>query len=313
MGNFWKTPSFKKAPKKSGAHVIVCGNEKGGSGKTTTTMQIVVSLLKSGFKVATIDLDTRQKSLTRYIQNRENWAKSQGIELELPNHFRIDLSETDSISAAQDEDFQSFERAIREIQNSHDFLVIDTPGYNSYLMRLAHSMADTLITPMNDSFVDFDVLGTVDSDTLDVAEVSHYALMVREARRERRSIDDGLLDWVVVRNRMSSLTSRNEQNLMACAKELSLRLGYRLADGISERVIFREYFPKGLTALDDLAMLNVASGVSPSHTSARLEIENLIRVLRLPIDERSRKRAQARRVWLERSHLPMQMPDIFAD
>ena len=313
MGNHAEFSDRFGSRRHKNAHVIVCGNEKGGSGKTTTTMHIVISLLKSGFKVATIDLDSRQQSLTRYIQNRKNWAQTNGVELELPNHFRIDLSQVDSITDAQQEDFAAFDAAIREIQHSHDFLVIDTPGSNNYLMRLAHSMADTLITPMNDSFVDFDVLGTVDAETLEVADVSHYALMVREARRERRTIDDGLLDWVVVRNRLSSLTSRNQQNLLACAKELSLRLGFRLADGISERVIFREYFPMGLTALDDLETLNVEGRPTGSHASARREIENLIRVLRLPIDERSRKRAKARKIWLERSHLPMQMPDIFAD
>ena len=313
MGTLGEYSAFDRSKKPKGAHVIVCGNEKGGSGKTTTTMHVVVFLLKSGFKVATIDLDTRQKSLTRYIHNRRNWAQTNQIDLELPNHFRFDLAQVDSAIEAQSKDFSSFEKAIAEVENSHDFVLIDTPGSDNYLMRLSHSMADTLITPMNDSFVDFDVLGRVDPKTLEIAEVSHYAQMVREARRQRRGVDNGLLDWVVVRNRIASLSSRNQQNLMRCVKELSLRLGFRVADGISERMIFREYFPMGLTALDDLEQMNIEGRTSVSHMAARQEIRNLIRALRLPIDEKGRKRAQARKTWLEKAHLPVEMPDIFAD
>lgn len=313
MGTLGEYSAFDQSKKPKGAHVIVCGNEKGGSGKTTTSMHVVVSLLKSGFKVATIDLDTRQQSLTRYVQNRRNWSQTNGIKLELPNHFRFDLARVDSAIEAQSKDFSSFEKAVTEVENTHDFVVIDTPGSDNYLMRLSHSMADTLITPMNDSFIDFDVLGRVDPKTLEIAEVSHYAVMVREARRQRRGVDNGLLDWVVVRNRMASLNSRNQQNLLGCVKELSLRLGFRIADGISERMIFREYFPMGLTALDDLEDMNIEGRTTVSHMAARQEIRNLIRALRLPIDEKGRKRAEARKTWLEKAHLPVEMPDIFAD
>ena len=301
------------ARRRKNAHVIVCGNEKGGSGKTTTSMHVVVALLKSGFKVATIDLDTRQQSLTRYVQNRRSWAQLHSLDLELPNHYRFDAATVDNTVERQSQDFSSFIRAVSQVEDSHDFVVVDTPGYDGYLMRLSHSMADTLITPLNDSFVDFDVLGKVDGKSFEVADVSHYALMVREARRQRRAADNGLLDWIVVRNRMASLASRNQQNLQACLKELSLRLGFRIADGISERVIFREYFPMGLTALDDLEMAMGEGKPSVSHLSARQEIRKLIRALRLPIDEQGRQRANARRVWLEKADKPLDLPDIFAE
>ena len=113
------------------------------------------------------------------------------------------------------------------MENSHDFVVIDTPGTDSYLMRLAHSMADTLITPLNDSFVDFDVLGPVDPNTFELTGVSHYAEMVREARRQRRLVDGGLTDWVVVRNRLSTLGSRNKRLVGAGVEALSSQLGFR--------------------------------------------------------------------------------------
>ncbi len=305
-------PCDGKRDKKT-AHVIVCGNEKGGSGKTTTSMHIVIALLKSGFRVATIDLDTRQRSLTRYVQNRRDWARTHDIDLELPNHFRFDEARLDSVQANQSQDFSSLIRAVNEVEDDHDFIVVDTPGSDGYLMRLSHSMADTLLTPMNDSFVDFDVLGRVDPHSMEIADISHYAVMVREARRQRRTADNGLLDWVVVRNRIASLATRNQQNLNGCLHELSMRLGFRLADGISERVIFREYFPMGLTALDDLPEMMV-NGEKPtvSHLSARQEIRKLIRTLRLPIDDQGRRRAEVRKQWLERSREPMELPDIFA-
>ena len=301
------------ARKNRSAHVIVCGNEKGGSGKTTTSMHVVVALLKAGFKVATIDLDTRQRSLTRYVQNRRNWAQSHRTDLELPNHFHFEGAVADSFLEAQSKDFAAFVDAVAQIEDVHDFVVVDTPGSDSYLMRLAHSMADTLVTPMNDSFVDFDVLGRVDPSTLEITDVSHYAVMVREARRQRRAVDNGLLDWVVVRNRLSSLTSRNQQNMLRSVKELSMRLGFRTTEGISERVIFREFFPMGLTALDDLESLAAEGKPTVSHLSARQEVRRLIASLRLPIDDLGRKRAAARRTWLERSVEPLEVPDIFAE
>ncbi|MFD0918069.1 division plane positioning ATPase MipZ [Pseudahrensia aquimaris] len=302
-----------KSGAKQNAHVIVCGNEKGGSGKTTTSMHVVVALLKRGFKVATIDLDTRQQSLTRYVHNRRNWAKRFDLPLQLPNHFRFDTAEFDSRIESQSLDFSHLVQAISEVEDTHDFVVIDTPGHDGYLMRLSHSMADTLITPMNDSFVDFDVLGKVDPQSLEISEVSHYATMVREARRQRRVADDGLLDWIVVRNRMASLNSRNQERLHAALVELSMRLGFRISEGISERLIFREYFPMGLTALDDFEMMDKGGKPTVSHLSARNEIRKLIRSLRLPIDDVGRKRADARRSWLEKSSKPVDMPDIFAE
>ena len=295
------------------AHVIVCGNEKGGSGKTTTTMHVVVSLLNSGFKVATIDLDTRQQSLTRYIQNRKTWSQCNDIELAVPSHYRFDTSNLDSSVEAQSQDFSSFVSAITEVQDNHDFVVIDTPGSDNYLMRLSHSMADTLITPMNDSFVDFDVLGRIDPQSLEISDVSHYANMVRDARRQRRQVDNGLLDWNVVRNRLSSKASRNQENLLSCLQDLSMRLGFRIAEGISERVIFREYFPIGLTALDSIDHDDANAHMARSHLAARQEVRKLIRSLRLPIDEQGIRRANARRTWLEGANSPVDMPDVFAD
>ena len=168
------------------AHVVVLGNEKGGSGKSTTALHIAVALLKAGQRVATIDLDSRQQSFTHYIENRRDWAARARIKLELPTHYCIERAEGPSVEANEAKEFANFSQAIGAIEHTHDVVVIDTPGNDTYLMRLAHSMADTLVTPLNDSFLDFDVLATLDPTNFAVTGESHYAEMVREARRQRR-------------------------------------------------------------------------------------------------------------------------------
>ncbi|MDP3895856.1 MAG: division plane positioning ATPase MipZ [Mesorhizobium sp.] len=294
------------------AHVIVVGNEKGGSGKSTTAMHVAVALLRSGYSVATVDLDGRQLSLTRYVENRKRWARTARVALAMPEHFHVPPSKRDTISDAESEEFRKLTEGLGDIENRHDFVVIDTPGSDTFLNRLAHRIADTLITPMNDSFIDFDVLGRIDPVSLEIIDVSQYASGVRDARRERRQTDNAILDWVVVRNRMANITSRNEQKVAACLRNLSMKLGFRIADGISERIIFREFFPIGLTALDDFDEHVLGTKPTLSHLAARQEIRQLLASLRLPTDELGRKRADARRRYAETAGRPLVLPDIFA-
>jgi len=295
------------------AHVIVCGNEKGGSGKTTTAMHIIVSLMNSGYKVASIDLDSRQQSLTRYIENRARWQKKTGLEFVMPDHYQLQPATADVMSERENEELGRLSEIFNQTDRRYDFILVDTPGHDGYLMRLAHSMADTLVTPLNDSFIDFDVLGHIDPESGEVTSISHYAQMVRDARRHRRQVDNGLLDWIVVRNRLSHINSRNKESMLGSLKDLSMRLGCRLADGITERVIFRELFPIGLTALDDLNEDSLGSGPTLSHLSARQEVRQLIATLRLPVDDLGKKRAKARKAWLENADKPFQDLGILAD
>ncbi|AXK79739.1 ATPase [Pseudolabrys taiwanensis] len=294
------------------AHVVVLGNEKGGSGKSTTALHIAVALLKAGQRVATIDLDSRQKSFTHYIENRKAWAERAGLRLELPTHFCIERADGPSVEANEAREFASFSQAIAKIEHSHDVVVIDTPGSDSYLMRLAHSMADTLVTPLNDSFVDFDVLGTLDQTDFSVTGESHYARMVREARRQRRLIDGRLLDWIVVRNRLSQLGSRNKRLVGEGIGELARRMGFRSVDGFAERVVFREFFPRGLTALDNLDEATLGTRPSMSHVTAREEVIGLLNTLHLPLCENGKRRAAARAEWYSVMDQPLQVHDVLA-
>jgi len=292
------------------AHVIVLGNEKGGSGKSTTAMHVAVALLQAGQRVATIDLDSRQKSFSHYIENRREWAARTGIKLEIPVHYCVARGSGMRLDEIEAQEFAAFAQAVSSVEQSHDFVVIDTPGNDSYMMRLAHSMADTLITPLNDSFVDFDVLGTIDPISFEVAGVSHYAEMVREARRQRRLVDGGLTDWVVVRNRLSTLGSRNRRLVGEGVDALAKQLGFRTVDGFAERVVYREFFPRGLTALDDIDEATLGTRPSMGHVTAREEVTSLLRQLKLPLDERGRRRAANRAEWFSQVDKPLEVHDI---
>jgi chromosome partitioning protein len=295
------------------AHVIVLGNEKGGSGKSTTAMHVAVALLQAGQRVATIDLDSRQKSFTHYIENRRDWAERTRIKLDVPKHFCVARGFGLRLDEIEAQEFAAFAEAVSAVENTHDFVVIDTPGSDSYMMRLAHSMADTLITPINDSFVDFDVLGTVDPTTFATVGVSHYAEMVREARRQRRLVDGGMTDWIVVRNRLSALGSRNKRLVGEGVIQLAKQLGFRFADGFAERVVYREFFPRGLTALDDINEDTLGMRPTISHVTARDEVKALIATLKLPIDERGRRRVAARAEWAASAGKPLDTHDLLAD
>jgi chromosome partitioning protein len=142
-------------------------------------------------------------------------------------------------------------------------------------------MADILITPLNDSFIDLDVLGTVDPQTLAVTGTSHYSEMVQEARLQHHQRDDVSTDWIVLRNRLSMLNSRNTVAVGEGLQALSRSLGFRLVEGLAERVIFREFYSRGLTALDTLDEITLGTRPTLSHVTARLEIENLLNTVRL--------------------------------
>jgi chromosome partitioning protein len=306
------TDQFNQDAKPHSAHVVVLGNEKGGSGKSTTALHIAVALLKAGQRVATIDLDSRQQSFTHYIENRRRWSARAGIPLEVPTHYCVARAESASVDANEAAEFDGFSRAIAAVEQTHDVIVIDTPGADTYLMRLAHSMADTLVTPVNDSFVDFDVLGTLDPTNFAVNGESHYAGMVREARRQRRLVDGALTDWIVVRNRLSTLSSRNKKLVGQGLLELSKRLGFRHVDGFAERVVYREFFPRGLTALDELDPAVLGVRPSLSHITAREEVRTLLATLDLPLSESGRRRAAARKEWYAVMDEPLQVHDILA-
>jgi chromosome partitioning protein len=279
------------------AHVIVVGNEKGGTGKSTLSIHIVIALLKAGYRVASIDLDTRQRTLSRFLENRQSWGANAKRSIELPFHHALERGGKDSAGENEIVEFTSFAEAISRVEHAFEFVVIDTPATDSYLMRLAHSLADTLVTPMNDSFIDVDVLARVHNDRRERGATAQYAALVLEARRQRRLADAGLIDWIVVRNRIASLQSNNQRQVAGSLGRLSPELQFRMADGFGDRVIFRELFPVGLTVLDSIEEVTDKGTLSASQVSARSEIEALIEALRLPARTADIAHMQARHLW----------------
>jgi chromosome partitioning protein len=293
-------------------HVVVVGNEKGGSGKTTIAMHVAVALLKAGQRVATVDLDSRQRTLTHYFESRRGWARRRQIDLELPTHFCISRVEGAMVAENEAAECSDFQRAIAAAQDRHDFVVIDTPPHDSYLMRLAHSITDTLVTPLNDSFLDLDVLAALDPVTLTVTGIGHYGELVRETRRHRRPVDGALIDWVVVRNRVSPQRSSTTPILCGCLQELALNAGFRVATGFHERAIYRDLFPRGLTALDEPCETMPGIDEEASRVPARREVQGLLDALKLPINDRGRRRAALRAEWFASRDSPLDA-DVLAD
>ena len=267
------------APKQ--ARVIVVGNEKGGAGKSTVSVHLCIGLLRSGLKVGAIDLDVRQRSFTRYMENRMRWIRSTGAQLPMPEIIRVDASEERNLDTAEAEERERFESSFKRLSASCDIVIIDAPGGNTFLSRHAHTYADTLITPLNDSFVDFDLLGDVNPQTLEVIRPSFYSEMVWNCRKQKAQSSRRPIDWVVMRNRMSPLEARNKVKVGEALGNLAKRIGFRMATGLSERVIYRELFPTGLTLLD-LTERQSSVSFTMSHVAARQELRDLFIMMRLP-------------------------------
>jgi chromosome partitioning protein len=262
------------------AHIIVVGNEKGGSGKSTTCMHVATALVRMGHRVGGLDLDMRQKSFGRYIENRLAYLARAGLNLPTPNYIELPEAEPGALQLGENPYDQRLSAAVAILEPISDFIIIDCPGSHTRLSQVAHSLADTLITPLNDSFVDFDLLARVDMETGRVKGPSIYSEMVWNARQLRAQAGLKPIDWIVVRNRLGAQQMHNKKKVGAALEELSKRIGFRVAPGFSERVIFRELFPRGLTLLDlkdtGVDQLNL------SNIAARQELRDLMKELRLP-------------------------------
>ncbi|MEO5374740.1 MAG: division plane positioning ATPase MipZ [Alphaproteobacteria bacterium] len=265
---------------KASAYVIVVGNEKGGSGKTTTSMHVVVALLRMGFRVGSIDLDGRQKSLSRYVANRRRLTAETKATLAVSEHRAIVRSTLADLAAAAEDERRRLTGVMEDFASSQDFVVMDCPGSENGLVRLAHTYADTLITPINDSLMDLDLIAELDSRG-GVLSPGIYAEMVWEQRQERLKTRHSGLDWVIMRNRLTQIGDSNKRMIADRLQSLSRVLGFRLGEGLSERVIYRQMFLAGLTILD-LRDPAFAVRETSSHQAARDEVRDLIRALRLP-------------------------------
>lgn len=263
-------------------YVIVLGNEKGGSGKSTTAIHIVVALLREGYQVGAMDLDARQGTLAGTLAARKNFVERKNIELPLPDFRAVPRSALDHRLESEAEERQRFTAAFAELTAAGaEIIVIDCPGADTFLSRLGHAEADTLITPINDSFVDFSMLAKVDPDNHDIVNPSIYSEMVWEARKTRFSRDRGKIDWIVMRNRLAASEARNKRDVGETLESLAKRIGFRTVKGFGERVIFRELYLQGLTLMD-VREANIGIAMGLSHIAARNEVRSLIGAIKLP-------------------------------
>jgi chromosome partitioning protein len=289
-------------------HVVVIGNQKGGSGKSTFAMHIIVALLKAGKRVACFDLDLNQQTLTRYLANRREWDRRHGRNLEQPDHYPVTERDAygtarnlkqfiaqlrkngrahkadfiDSSGLSHSADLKQFISQLSEIgrADNHDFVVIDTPSGVQHLSLIAHGMADTLITPINDSFFDLDVL--VAMETSDVEpQLSAYANMVWRALEARSKVSGRATDWIIVRNRLEQVESNNQRQIAVVLDVIQRKLGFRIARGLLERPAYREFFAAGLTVFDFAEGSNSSAEFGQANSLARVEVENSIREIGL--------------------------------
>jgi chromosome partitioning protein len=248
-------------------HFVVFANEKGGTGKSTTAVHTAVALAASGHRVGALDLDNRQRTTTRYLENRAATVRRLGTDLPQPLFEVLEELSEEALAAA-----------IERLSAQCDVLVIDTPGRDDPVARAAILRADTLVTPMNDSFVDLDLIGQVHPENFKITKPSFYAELIWNSRTKRAKSAGKSVDWVVLRNRLQHIQSHNQQRVGAAMDELARRVGFRVIPGLGERVIYRELFPKGLTLLD----LKQLGDVGIGHIAARQELREMIAGLGVP-------------------------------
>lgn len=246
--------------------VLVFGNEKGGTGKSTLAVHVAVAYAWQGLSVALIDADLGQGSASKYMRNRETFL-SQHADKSLPTPSVVDVATWVSDPA------DKIAAQIRGL--SADLVVIDTPGFLTELSQNFHACADLIVTPLNDSLIDLAVLADLDPDSGDIRRPSHYAERVWQARKVRAARDGGSIAWIVLRNRLSALDAHNKRLMAGILSKLGPRVGCQVGPGFGERVIFRELFLQGLTLSD---FENQSSGLSwtMSHVAARQELRSLL-------------------------------------
>ena len=275
------------------ARVIVVGNEKGGAGKSTLAIHLVAGLMQAGHSVAVMDLDLRQRSLAAFLSHRRAWLAANNATAPMPIEPDAFSDGAKLTRAPEDEQLARFEDAFATAQAA-DYLVIDTPGGDTALSRAAHGRADQVVTPMNDSFVDFGLLGEVDPVTLNLKRPSIYAETIWNARKDK-AIDNpqaglGQIDWLVVMNRLAVFDARNRRRVDERLDILAKRVGFRVGPGLRDRVIYRELYPFGLTVADLSEQIRPVE-ISLSHVAARQELRSLMQALGLEADPEARQAA----------------------
>lgn len=255
----------------SKAHIIVISNEKGGTGKSTICMHLAIKLLQEGFHVATIDLDGRQGTLSKYIENRKHFRELRQVYLPTPEHFCF---VPENIQVKMEDSKTELNNLILKLSKSYDAILIDTPGTKNYLFDQAHKYADTVITPISDSLIDLSIMADIDFSQNKISAPGPYANFIWETKKLLASQGKAYLNWIVVGNKFSSLNSKNKEIVFSYLDKMAKLYGFRFLRGIKDRVIYKELFLEGLTVLD-MSHEQLKMKMTMSHLAAKHEIRNL--------------------------------------
>lgn len=248
------------------SRILVFANEKGGVGKSTLAFHTAVALARSGEKVLAIDLDRRQQSLARALQNRAATARSLGVDL--PSPRGLVLEHHSGAMLAQE---------IARVGGDCSTIVIDVPGHDSPIARRAIAMADKLITPVNPNFVDLDPIARFSPATHRFSAKGSFAAVVGDLRAARTAAGFHDIEWVLVKNRVRHSEKLQLERFDAAVAQLPARLGLKLATGLSERVAFRDLFLFGLTHHDCRSL----PGMKGARVARTPDLEALLREIEL--------------------------------
>ncbi len=249
------------------AHIIVFANEKGGVGKSTSAFHTCVALCNANETVAAIDLDLRQRTMGRAMDAREDTARQYGVDLPGPRHLILKQANEAAL-----------ETEIRMAQIDCGFVIIDVGGHDSPIARRAIFMADTIVTPVNDSFIDLDMLGHIDTKSGEFKTLGPFARLVEHLKDPSLVQRQKALDWVVMQNRSRPLATKNERKFLEALNVISPHAGFRVIPGLRERVIYRELFPLGLTLFD----LKYIPELGRAQPAALQELAAMLESLKLP-------------------------------
>lgn len=268
-------PLATAASERRPGRIIVFSNLKGGTGKSTTALSVIVGLLRQGKSVASLDLDMDQEALSRYLFNRTRFAKLTKLRIGMPDHHRFTQIDPGGNGAELSTRLDKLSELIDKLVAENDYLVIDCPSLDNPLTRAVTARADVLTSPVNESFLDIDVIGEVRGSPPTVTRVGPFAEIIGAEMQRRREEGIAPLEWIVVRNRRNPSATRHTAAIGTVLDELARNLSFRVTDGFVDRLIFRELFLVGLSILDLRKDDPLIAGNS-SHKSAYEEASDLL-------------------------------------
>lgn len=110
--------------------ILVCGGVKGGTGKTTTAVNLGIERARRGAKVMLVDADPDQESLTDYVANRGDRGNQPAI-----NVVQVKGTTTS--------------KSLMALARDHDDVIVDCGGFDSVELRQAVLVCQVWIVPLN--------------------------------------------------------------------------------------------------------------------------------------------------------------------